>query len=82
MTSNDYKERFIAEYRQLTVRTLALERLLIRAEAKTLDFTPTSPLTMLHQQHEIMKAYKHVLEVRAQIERIDLYQPADGPELF
>ena len=68
MQSADYKERFIAEYRQLKIRYTKLHNMLVKADAGTLDFTPTCPLDLLREQ----KALMGTLEVRAQIEGVDL----------
>ena len=40
MTSEDYKERFKAEYLQLKIRVEGLRKMLIKWDADKLDFTP------------------------------------------
>lgn len=72
MQSADYKERFIAEYRQLKIRYTKLHNMLVKADAGTLDFTPTCPLDLLREQKALMGKYLYTLEVRAQIEGVDL----------
>ncbi len=72
MNSADYKDRFVAEYRQVKTRYDRLHRMIIQAEARTLDFTPACPLDLLREQARHMGGYLHCLEVRAEIERIDL----------
>lgn len=42
MNSEDYKERFKAEYYQAKIRYDKLHRMLIKYEAGTLDFKPTA----------------------------------------
>lgn len=46
--------------------------LLIKAQAKKLDFEPTCPLDLLKSQANAMGNYLYCLEVRAQMESIDL----------
>lgn len=72
MLSNDYKERFRAEYFQAKIRYQKLHRMTIQYEAGTLSFTPTCSLDLLKEQKAAMGAYLHALEVRAEIESIDL----------
>lgn len=41
MNSEDYKERFRAEYYQTKIRYEKLHKLIIKMEAGTCDFTPS-----------------------------------------
>ena len=70
MLSPDYKERFIAEYRQLSIRTLKLETFLDNYRNGQLSFKPTCNIELLERQLDIMKAYITVLEERAKIEGV------------
>ena len=72
MQSADYKERFKAEYHQTKVRYDKLHKMLTKAEAGTLEFTPTCPLELLREQKANMGRYLHCLEIRAEMEKIDL----------
>ena len=72
MQSADYKERFKAEYWQTKIRYTKLHNMLIKADAHTLDFTPTCPLDLLRDQKATMGKYLYYLEVRAEIEGIKL----------
>lgn len=72
MNSPDYKERFRAEYHQTKTRYEKLHRMTIKYEAGTLDFTPDCPLSLLKEQKAAMGNYLHALEVRAEIEKIEL----------
>lgn len=72
MFSEDYKERFKAEYWQTKMRYNKLHKMIIRYEAGTLDFTPSCPIEVLKEQRRHMGEYLHSLEVRAEIESIDL----------
>ncbi|MBO5967841.1 MAG: hypothetical protein J6S14_05010 [Clostridia bacterium] len=72
MNSPDYKERFKAEYRQTKIRYNKLHNMLVKADAHTLDFTPSCPLELLREQKAAMGKYLYCLEVRAEIEGIKL----------
>lgn len=72
MMSKDYKERFIAEYVQLTVRTDRLERMMNAWDDGTLTFTPSNPKWVLEKQLHFMQMYQHYLEIRAAFEEIEL----------
>ena len=72
MNSADYKERFKAEYLQTKIRYEKLHEMTIKYEAGKLNFTPTCSLNLLNTQKSHMGQYLHCLEVRAQIENIDL----------
>lgn len=68
----DYKVRFIEEYKQLKERYNKLHKIVIKHEANTLDFTPSCPIDLLKQQKRAMGEYLYCLEVRAEIEKIEL----------
>lgn len=72
MTSDDYKDRFRAEYYQTKIRYEKLHKMITKAEAGTLEFTPTCPLELLIDQKALMGNYLHKLEIRAEIEGIEL----------
>lgn len=72
MTSSDYKERFKAEYYQTKIRYDKLHTMLVKYQAKTLDFTPVCSITLLSEQKRYMGEYLRCLEVRAQVEGIEL----------
>ena len=72
MNSADYKERFKAEYAQTKIRYEKLHAMVVKYEAGTLNFTPSCPLELLKEQKAAMGKYLYCLEVRAQIEGIDL----------
>ena len=73
MLSDDYKERMKAEYWQLKHRYDSLHQLVVKYEAGTLGFTPSCPLELLKEQKAVMGKYLYMLEVRAQIEKVDLF---------
>lgn len=72
MLSDDYKERMKAEYWQAKLRYDRLHQMVVKYEAGTLDFTPSCPLELLKEQKAAMGKYLYCLEVRAQIEKVDL----------
>ncbi len=72
MTSADYKERFIAEYSQVSIRALRLESMLDKYDKNALDFTPASPRELLKAQLNVMSEYREILKKRAVIENIEL----------
>lgn len=73
MNSDDFKTRTKAEYWQTKIRYEKLHKMLIKADAGTLNFTPTCPLDLLREQKAAMGKYLYCLEVRAEIEGIDLF---------
>lgn len=72
MNSEDYKDRFKAEYYQTKIRYDKLHKMLIKKEAGLLDFEPTCPVPKLLEQKRYMGEYLRTLEVRAVIEGIEL----------
>lgn len=72
MQSENYKERFKAEYFQTKIRYEKLKKMTTKLEAGTLNFEPKCNLNLLQIQQAHMGNYLHCLEVRAEIENIDL----------
>lgn len=72
MQSADYKERFKAEYWQTKIRYEKLHVMIVKYDAKVLDFEPTCPIELLKEQAKYMGMYLYQLEVRAQIENVEL----------
>ena len=72
MDSNDYKDRFVAEYWQTKIRYEKLHEMTVKYQANKLDFTPNCPLDVLLKQQAAMGQYLNILEIRAQIENISL----------
>lgn len=72
MTSSDYRERFIAEYKQLVIRHKSLREMIDKWERDELNFKPTCPRSIYDMQLRIMKDYITILEARAAIEGIKL----------
>lgn len=72
MLSEDFKERFKAEYYQLNKRIAGLQGMLIKYKQGILDFKPNCSYELLHTQLVYMEGYRNILEERAKIENIDL----------
>lgn len=72
MNSEDYKERFKAEYYQTKIRYDKLDKMTVKYEAGTLNFTPSCSLEVLKEQKKYMGNYIRMLKIRAEIEKIEL----------
>ena len=72
MQSEDFKERFRAEYYQAKIRSEKLHDTLVKYEAGTLTFSPKCSIELLKRQYDVMIEYVYLLEVRAKIEGIEL----------
>ena len=72
MESADYKERFKAEYYQLSIRLDSLADMLIKWYNNMLDFEPKCSKETLEYQVKFMQGYIGILRLRAQIEEIEL----------
>lgn len=76
MNSEDYKERFIAEYHQVKIRYEKLKNFCNKIEVETMlgkEVTKHDcPLELLREQQKYMGLYLSVLEKRALIENIVL----------
>ncbi len=72
MESEDFKDRFRAEYFQLKSRYNGLNNMLYKMENGELDFTPKSSYELLRTQWVIMGTYLSLLEERARVENINL----------
>lgn len=68
----NYKARMKNEYWQLKDRYTKLHNMCIKYEAGTLDFEPICSLGLLTAQKAAMGKYLQCLEVRAQIEEVNL----------
>jgi len=72
MQSEDYKERFKAEYHQLGIRVTKLRDFVDKYEKGELNFKPDCSITLLKGQIVPMCIYLDVLKERAKIEGIQL----------
>lgn len=72
MNSEDYKERFKAEYYQVVIRYQKLKSMLDKWDNDQLEFTPTCPRSTYNMQIAAMTDYIAVLEARAIMEDVEL----------
>lgn len=72
MNSSDYKERFKGEYLQTKIRYEKLDSMIIKYDAGKLNFKPKCSIDLLKKQAGAMLNYLYYLEVRAEIEGIEL----------
>ena len=71
MASDNYENRFVAEYQQTKFRYEKLHRMIIKYHAGTLEFEPKSSLELMEKQAAAMGQYLKILEIRAEVEGID-----------
>ena len=72
MKSPDYRDRFVAEYKQLAIRYKGLREMLDKWDHDELGFKPTCPRSTYNMQIKAMEDYMAVLEARAVMEGITL----------
>lgn len=73
MASEDYKERFKAEYYQVVIRYRKLKTMLDKWDSgDALGFIPACPRSTYNMQIAVMADYIAVLEARAVMEGIKL----------
>lgn len=72
MVSEDYKERFKAEYYQLKIRYKKLKAMVEKWDSGFLDFEPSCPRDWYDTQLQAMFDYLSVLEDRADLEGVAL----------
>lgn len=72
MNSEDYKERFKAEYYQVVIRYQKLKSMLDKWDNDQLEFAPTCPRSTYNMQITAMTDYIAVLEARAAMEGVEL----------
>lgn len=68
-----WQERMKREYRETKERYEKLHRMVTKYEDGTLNFTPNCSIDLLKQQKRHMGEYLHDLEIRAEIEGVNLY---------
>ena len=72
LKSDSYKDRAKGEYWFVKDKYEKLHRVIIRREAGKLDFKPNCPMEQWKAQASAMGQYIYQLEVKAEIEGIDL----------
>ena len=81
MVSEDYKERYRAEYWQTKIRFDKLCRMIDQYKEGTLLFVPMCPIEILRLQLDSMSWYLTHLLGRAQIEKICLDEPGGAEDI-
>lgn len=66
MLSDDYKDRFKAEYHQIMNRANKLRKLIRDYKQGKLDFEPDCPIDILIWQLKTMDEYAYILKRRAE----------------
>ena len=72
MLSDDYKERFKAEYLQTFIRYRKLSDILCESRKGELAFDLNCDIDLLEIQFEAMSTYLTILQTRAKIEEINI----------
>lgn len=72
MMSESFKDRIFAEYWQTKTRYNNLHKLLVKIDANTAAYAGKCTKELLAEQASIMGRYLYLLEMRAEIEGIDL----------
>ena len=72
MLSDDYRERFKAEYHQLINRKNKLQKMIRAYNKDELDFEPKCSIDLLTWQLKTMQEYEYILKCRAEIEGVKL----------
>lgn len=72
MVSENYKERFRAEFYQTNIRMHELLNIIRMYDGGTLEFTLSCPIDLLRTQARRMADYLNVLIERAKVEGIEL----------
>ena len=68
-----WQERMKREYHETKERYEKLHRIVTKYEAGVLEFTPNCSIDLLKRQKRHMGEYLHDLEIRAEIEGVNLY---------
>lgn len=72
LRSDDYAERAKGEYMLIKDKYNKLHKMIIKREAGKLTFKPNCPMEQWKAQASAMGAYLYQLEIKAEIEGIEL----------
>lgn len=72
MNSENYQDRFKAEYLQVKIRYDKLKTMVDKWDKGELNFEPTCPRIAYDIQLKIMEDYINILKTRARLEDINL----------
>lgn len=70
----EYKKRLLIEFNELKERIEKLDAMIKAYYSNELDFEPTCPIWLLHDQLQAMKSYMNILTLRYQIEGLEKYE--------
>lgn len=74
MNSENYQDRFKAEYLQVKIRYDKLKSMVDKWDKGELNFEPTCPRIAYDIQLQIMEDYINILKMRARLEDINLWE--------
>ena len=74
MNSENYQDRFKAEYLQVKIRYDKLKSMVEKWDKGELNFEPTCPRIAYDIQLQIMEDYINILKMRARLEDINLWE--------
>lgn len=74
MCSQEFKDRFIADFYQLKIRRGGLHNMLVTYRKGELSFKPKCRYELLPKQVIFMDAYIHILSEKATFEGIELWK--------
>ena len=72
MNSEDWRDRFVAEYLQTKIRYEKLHKLIVKREVGKHGFLTPIPLESWKDQAKYLGLYLHELEKQAEIHNIEL----------
>ncbi|MDO4809964.1 MAG: hypothetical protein Q4A04_08405 [Eubacteriales bacterium] len=72
LKSDDYKDRAKGEYFFVKDKYNKLHRMIVKREAGTITFKPNCPIEQWKAQAAAMGEYLHQLEIKAEIEGVEL----------
>ena len=72
MESENYRDRFKAEYYQVKIRHDKLGAMLTKYDKNELNFKPKCSFSLLLNQYRVMGEYLDLLKLRADIEEVRL----------
>ena len=72
MQSLSWRDRFLAEYIQVTIRKDALARFVEREMTSDIPAVASEAMELMKHQFSVMTEYQEILKERAKIEKIEL----------
>lgn len=72
MQSPSWRDRFLAEYIQVTIRKDALARFVEREMTSDIPAVPSEAMELMKRQFSVMTEYQEILRRRAALEQIEI----------